>query len=74
MELIKSGAIIDDNSNIIEIAEGRNTAIDDGYLYMTDNKEDDTVFRVGASGFVDGEFTLHKTRADVEMAIGQPRL
>jgi len=71
MKPIKNGAIIDDNSEIIEIREGKNISFDDGYDYVTEGPQD-TAYRAAHSGLIDGEFTLYASRADVETAINSP--
>lgn len=71
MKPIENGAIIDDNSEIIEIRDGKNVSFDDGYNYVTEGPED-TAYRAAHSGLIDGEFTLYATRADVEAAISSP--
>ncbi len=71
MKPIKNGAIIDDNSEIIEIRDGKNASFEDGYNYVTEGSED-TAYRAAHSGLIDGEFTLYANRADVEAAISSP--
>jgi hypothetical protein len=71
MKPIKSGAIIDDHSEIIDIRDGKNASFDDGYDYVTEGPED-TAYRASHSGLIDGEFSLYATRADLEAVINSP--
>lgn len=71
MDAKRSAFIIDDNSRICEIVNGKNVSFDDGYAYEI-SEDGSTICRIDGQSFVDGEFTRHLSREALEEAICRP--
>lgn len=72
MNTQETAFIIDDNSQICEIVDGRNVSFDDGHTYkLSDDGE--IMYRIDGQSFINGEFTPYASREALEVVINPPK-